>query len=135
MYPTKTENKVKITFNGESVGYIAVQWIGLEDAVLCEDHHMESSEDYHKELFFIDSSVIIHDHIKKDNPEFKGVTQMAFEIRDGFYRYECRDNAGNMIKLWMLPISYIFTIECRKDEPSFDTQPINKLSKEEQKDR
>ncbi len=124
----KTENKVKITFNGERVGYVGVQWIGLEDAVLCEDHHLESGEDYHKELFFIESSVIIHDHIEKDSPEFKGVTQMSFEIKDGFFRYECRDNAGNIIKLWMVPLSYIHTIECRKDEPSRDEEKINRLN-------
>ena len=121
------KDKVKITFNGESVGYVGVQWIGLED--ICEDYHLESGEGYHKELYFIESSTIIHDHIEKDSPEFKGVTQMSFEIKDGFFRYECRDNLNNLVKLFMLPLSYLFNIECRKDEPSKEgEQKINRLS-------
>jgi hypothetical protein len=132
MASTTTKTEVKITFNGESFGYVGVQWIGLEDdSTLCDCDQMESGENYHKELYFIESSVIVHDYIEKGHPEFKDATQISFEIKDGFFRQEIRDNSGNIIKLWMIPLSYLFNIECRKDEPSFDTPPINKLSKEE----
>jgi hypothetical protein len=118
---------VKISFNGQEIGYIAVQWIGLEDT--CEDYHLESGEGYHKELYFIESSVIIHDFIEKGDPEFKDATQILFEIKDGFFRQEIRDNSGNIIKLWMIPLSYLFNIECRKDEPSREEeQKINRLN-------
>ena len=52
---------------------------------------MDSGEDYHKELFTIDSANIIHEYIEKGDPEFRNVTQMRFEIMDGFFRYEARD--------------------------------------------
>ena len=79
---------VRITWQGEPVGDVLVEWIGLVESELCKDHHMDSGEDYHKELFTIDSANIIHEYIEKGDPEFRNVTQMRFEIMDGFFRYE-----------------------------------------------
>lgn len=132
----KKKSKLKITFNGESVGYILVEWIGLVESELCEGHHMESGEDYHKELFAIDSATIIHEFIEEGELDFKNVTQMVFEINDGFFRYEARDDSGNLVKLFMTALSYIHTIETRKEEPSRELGQqisMHKLSNEEKK--
>lgn len=130
---TKKKSKVKITFNGESVGYILVEWIGLVESVLCDGHHMDSGEDYHKELFTIDSATIIHEHIEKGDPEFRNVTQMTFEIKDGFFTYYARDESGNMVKSFMTSLSYIHTIQTMKDEPKFSDSKINHLDTSEKK--
>jgi hypothetical protein len=123
---------VRITWQGEPVGYVLVEWIGLVESELCEDHHMDSGEDYHKELFTIDSASIIREY--KGDPEFRNVTQMRFEIMDGFFRYEARDNSGAVVKSFMTALSYIHTIETRKDEPSREPgMPMHKLSKEEKR--
>jgi hypothetical protein len=113
---------------------VLVEWIGLVESELCEDHHMDSGEDYHKELFTIDSASIIHEYIEKGDPEFRNVTQLRFEIMDGFFRYEARDNSGGVVKSFMTALSYIHTIETRKDEPSREPgMPMHKLSKEEKR--
>jgi hypothetical protein len=125
---------VRITWQGEPVGYVLVEWIGLVESELCKDHHMDSGEDYHKELFTIDSANIIHEYIEKGDPEFRNVTQMRFEIMDGFFRYEARDSSGGVVKSFMTALSYIHTIETRKDEPSREPgMPMHKLSKEEKR--
>jgi hypothetical protein len=117
---------VRITWQGEPVGYVLVEWIGLVESELCEDHH--------KELFTIDSASIIHEYIEKGDPEFRNVTQMRFEIMNGFFRYEARDNSGGVVKSFMTALSYIHTIETRKDEPSREPgMPMHKLSKEEKR--
>jgi hypothetical protein len=85
-----------------------------------------------KELFAIDSASIKHEYIEKGDPEFRNVTQMRFEIKDGFFRYEARDSSGNVVKSFITALSYIHTIETRKDEPSREPgMPMHKFSKEE----
>ena len=77
---------------------------------------------------------IIHDYIEKGDPEFRNVTQMRFEIKDGFFRYEARDNSGDVVKSFMTALSYIHTIETRREEPPREPgMPMHKLSKEEKR--
>jgi len=86
-------------------------------------------------LFAIDSATIIHEFIEGEL-DFKNVTQMVFEINDGFFRYEARDDSGNLVKLFMTALSYIHTIETRKEEPSRELGQqisMHKLSNEEKK--
>lgn len=132
---TQKQDKVAITFNGESIGHILVEWIGLVESILCEDHHMQSGKDYHKELFIIDSASIIHEHIEKGSSDFRNVTQMAFEVKDGFFKYEARNDSDKLVKSFMIPLKYLHTIHIQETEV-IDSQPeipMHKLSTNEKK--
>jgi len=121
-------NNVEITFNGQAVGFVLVEWIGLYDA----SKHMQSDLGLRKELNVIDSSYIIHEFIEKGLDDFKDITQLKFEIKDGFFNSEVLDNSGNVVKMFMVPLSYIHTIQTDRKEPSEKERiPMHKLSKEQ----
>lgn len=129
---------MKISFNGKPVGHVFVEYIGLEDVprCSCRDHDDDDNvayaegENYYRELFVIDSDRII----EHNSENHTGLAELKFEVKDNLFRYDLLDSDGNIIKMSMMPISYIHTVNTSVDGPSKDKQvPMNRYSKEERR--
>lgn len=95
---------------------------------------MPDGEDYYKGLFTIDTSIIIHDFIEKGIDDFKDITELKCEVKDGLFKYEALDSSGNIIRMFMFPLKYLHSIEADKNEPSLEAPvPMHKLSRSERK--
>lgn len=121
---------VKITFNSKEVGHVLVEWIALECMCTENEEHEDMSfgdgEHYYRQIFVIDSDMII-EHNNKD------LAELRFEVKDGMFRYDLLDSAGKIVRMFMLPITYVHAIHASHEVPAKSKVSMHKLSALERK--
>ena len=86
---------IKITFNGEPVGYVLIEYVENLPIDMCGECVEDLlHDDFRKEQIWVDTSYILHEYIEKGYEELHSGNEMAFKTKDGFLTYEAKDTSG-----------------------------------------
>ena len=108
---TKERSKdIKVTFNGEAVGYVLV------DHTLIEP----SEGDEWCEFTNIIVSDEIKEKIQKGDLEYKTVNELVFQLNDTCLIYQAKDNEG-IVKQEIIPLSHVQRIKTGRTLVRYDT--------------
>jgi hypothetical protein len=98
---SKSSSAVKVTYNGEPVGYVLVEHIMFvpnnDDSYNPKNNN--EYEDWHKTISALDSDYIKTELIDKGDIDYHAVNEMSFKIEKdrevgGYLTYETRDDLG-----------------------------------------
>lgn len=132
---SKPSSAVKVLYNNEPVGYVLVEHIiFLPNDDDNNPKNNNEYEDWNKTISVLDSDFIKYELIDKGDIDYHTVNEMSFQIKkdEGFLIYEAKDNLG-LVKMEMIPLSYITQIQIGRLREGLLLQQRHKLSKDEKR--
>lgn len=104
------KDKVKLTFNGESIGWIQAAFTSFSHS---EDDLIVDG----KTVDYVDSEILV-DNILSENPNppaAANVCEISFTLDNTFLKSEEKDKQGNMIHLNYIPVNSIMYLNVWKN--------------------